>query len=34
VLEEAIEYEQSMGHTLAPVTEKFLLSLIRGVNLK
>lgn len=34
VLEEAIEYEQSMGHTLAPITEKFLLSLIRGVNLK
>ena len=34
VLEEAIEYEHSMGHTLAPITEKFLLSLIKGVNIK
>ena len=34
VLEEAIEYEQSMGHTLSPKTEKFLLSLIKGVNVK
>jgi len=34
VLEEALEYEHSMGHTLAPITEKFLLSLIKGVNIK
>lgn len=34
VLEEALEYEHSMGHTLAPITEKFLLSLIKGVNVK
>ena len=34
VLEEALEYEHAMGHTLAPITEKFLLSLIKGVNLK
>ena len=34
VLEEALEYEHSMGHSLAPITEKFLLSLIKGVSLK
>ena len=34
VLEEALEYEHSMGHSLAPITEKFLLSLLKGVNLK
>ena len=34
VLKDAIEYEHSMGHTLASVTEKFLLSLIKGVNVK
>jgi len=34
VLEETIEYEQTMGHTLSSKTEKFLLSLIKGVNVK
>lgn len=34
VLEEALEYEQAMGHSLAPITEKFLLSLIKGVSIK
>jgi HD superfamily phosphohydrolase YqeK len=34
VLKDAIEYEHSMGHTLASITEKFLLSLVKGVNVK